>query len=125
MHSTFKLVAHSHSLCHLLQAHILPVTIPVRSIHHIDQLKPLAPGLALTRSKMPSDGSSLAAVISAQEPIVQDLLRQDIEHGVLIPLKTNLELRDDYATGNILITRVPTKSVANTIEYARPAHAAF
>ena len=74
---------------------------------------------------MPSDGSSLAAVISAQEPIVQDLLRQDIEHGVLIPLKTNLELRDDYATGNILITRVPTKSVANTIEYARPARAAF
>lgn len=125
MHSTFKLVAHSHSLYHLLQAHILPVTIPVRSIYHIDQLKPLAPGLALTRSKMPSDGSSLAAVISAQEPIVQDLLRQDIEHGVLIPLKTNLELRDDYATGNILITRVPTKLVANTIEYARPAHAAF
>ena len=50
----------------------------------------------------------------------RDLLTCDVEHGVLIPLKTNLELRDDYATGNILITRVPTKSVANTIEYAHP-----
>ncbi|KAK4216248.1 cytidine deaminase-like protein [Rhypophila decipiens] len=62
---------------------------------------------------------SIGAALSAQDPLVRDLLRQEVEHGVLIPLKTNLELRDDYATGNILITRVPTKAVATTIDLLR------
>lgn len=73
-------------------------------------------GLGLAQDKMPSDDSSIAAALSAQDPLVRSLLRSDVEHGVLQPLKTNLELRDDFATGNILITRVPTKAVATTIE---------
>ena len=78
-----------------------------------------APGPA----KMPDDdGSSIAAVFAAQDPIVQDLVRGDIEHGVLIPLKTTLELRDDHVTGRVLITRAPVKAANPAIRYARLPH---
>ncbi len=53
---------------------------------------------------------SIRKSLAAQDPIVRELLQDEIEHGVLIPLKTTLELRDDYQTGHLLITRTPTKA---------------
>ncbi|EAQ83961.1 hypothetical protein CHGG_10365 [Chaetomium globosum CBS 148.51] len=53
---------------------------------------------------------SIKRSLAAQDPIVRELLQEDVEHGVLIPLKTTLELRDDYQTGHVLITRTPTKA---------------
>jgi len=59
---------------------------------------------------MDEGGRSIKALLAAQEPVVKELIEDDIEHGVLVPLKTTLELRDDYQTGRVLITRVPTKA---------------
>ncbi|KAL1840766.1 hypothetical protein VTJ49DRAFT_158 [Mycothermus thermophilus] len=59
---------------------------------------------------MDEDDRSIKKSLAAQDPIVQELVQDDIEHGVLIPLKTTLELRDEYQTGHVLITRVPTKA---------------
>lgn len=53
---------------------------------------------------------SIETALAAQDPIVRELLEDEVEHGVLIPLKTTLELRDDYQTGHVLITRAPTKA---------------
>ncbi|KAK3900230.1 cytidine deaminase-like protein [Staphylotrichum tortipilum] len=53
---------------------------------------------------------SIETALAAQDPIVRELLEGEVEHGVLIPLKTTLELRDDYQTGHVLITRAPTKA---------------
>ncbi|AEO61899.1 cytidine deaminase-like protein [Thermothelomyces thermophilus ATCC 42464] len=59
---------------------------------------------------MGEDDRSIKRSLAAQDPIVRELVQEDIEHGVLIPLKTTLELRDDYQTGHVLITRTPTKA---------------
>jgi len=53
---------------------------------------------------------SIETALAAQDSIVRELLEDEVEHGVLIPLKTTLELRDDYQTGHVLITRAPTKA---------------
>jgi hypothetical protein len=66
---------------------------------------------------MPEDDSSISKVLSAQDPIVRDILHEELEHGVLIPLKTTLELRDDHVTGRVLITRCPVKSANPAIRY--------
>jgi tRNA-specific adenosine deaminase 3 len=67
--------------------------------------------------KMAEGGKSIKKALAAQEPIVQELVQEDIEHGVLIPLKTTLELRDEYQTGHVLITRAPTKAANPIIMY--------
>jgi tRNA-specific adenosine deaminase 3 len=69
---------------------------------------------------MDDDGESIASALAAQDSIVRDLVREDVEHGVLIPLKTTLELRDDYSTGRVLITRTPLKSANPAITSVRP-----
>ncbi|KAK3946160.1 cytidine deaminase-like protein [Diplogelasinospora grovesii] len=68
---------------------------------------------------MPEDDSSISKVLSAQDPIVRDILHEELEHGVLIPLKTTLELRDDHVTGRVLITRCPVKSANPAISLLR------
>jgi hypothetical protein len=50
-----------------------------------------------------------AEFVVDQDPIAQTLLPEALEHGVLIPLKTTLELRDDHTCTTILITRAPVK----------------
>lgn len=55
------------------------------------------------------DENSITAVIAAQDAVVRDMIRYQVEHGVLIPLKTAQELREDYATEKIYITRAPVK----------------
>jgi hypothetical protein len=64
------------------------------------------------------DASSITTTLAAQPPIVQEIVRNEVEHGVLIPLKTTLELRDDYVTGRVLITRAPVKAANPAIRYA-------
>jgi hypothetical protein len=66
---------------------------------------------------MDEDDRSIKKALAAQDPIVRELIKDEVEHGVLIPLKTTLELRDDYQTGRVLITRAPTKSANPAILY--------
>jgi tRNA-specific adenosine deaminase 3 len=66
---------------------------------------------------MDADTRSISTSLAAQDPIVRELLQDEVEHGVLIPLKTTLELRDDYQTGLVLVTRAPTKSANSAIVY--------
>jgi len=68
---------------------------------------------------MTEDDSSIMTVLAAQDQIVRGLVRSEVEHGVLIPLKTTLELRDDHVTGRVLITRCPVKSANATITYVK------
>lgn len=53
-------------------------------------------------------------IIAAQQQVVKDILPVGVTQGVLIPLKTTLELRDDHRCVNVVITRVPVKS-ANAV----------
>lgn len=64
--------------------------------------------------------SPIETVLAAQDPIIQQLMQSDVEHGVLIPLKTTLELRDDHVTGRVLITRAPVKAANPAIRYGHP-----
>jgi tRNA-specific adenosine deaminase 3 len=50
-----------------------------------------------------------------QDPIAQTLLPEALEDGILIPLKTTLELRDDHTCTTVLITRAPVKSANSLI----------
>ncbi|KAL8366085.1 hypothetical protein RB595_004727 [Gaeumannomyces hyphopodioides] len=66
----------------------------------------------------------IAAVIETKDRLVRDLLPDKVDHGVLIPLKTTLELRDAHSCGQALITRAPTKSasaVISTLQTLLPA----
>ncbi|KAK0635055.1 cytidine deaminase-like protein [Bombardia bombarda] len=70
---------------------------------------------------MLEDDSSIQAILAAQDPMVRELVHYEVEHGVLIPLKTTLELRDDHVTGKVLITRAPVKSANAAISLLREA----
>lgn len=59
----------------------------------------------------------IAAVVETKDQLVKDLLPDNVKHGVLIPLKTTLELRDTHSCGQALITRAPTKSASMVIGY--------
>lgn len=59
----------------------------------------------------------IAAIIETKDQLVKDLLPGNVKHGVLIPLKTTLELRDSHSCGQALITRAPTKSASMVIGY--------
>ncbi|KAK3321089.1 cytidine deaminase-like protein [Cercophora scortea] len=63
--------------------------------------------------------TSIETILSAQDDTIQSLVRDEVEHGVLIPLKTTLELRDDHVTGRVLITRAPVKSANPAISLLR------
>jgi len=52
------------------------------------------------------------------DEVAKALMPQDLEEGVLIPLKTTLELRDDHQCGRVLITRSPVKSASAVIRLA-------
>ncbi|KAF3766037.1 hypothetical protein M406DRAFT_346143 [Cryphonectria parasitica EP155] len=62
---------------------------------------------------------NLADTVAAQQQIVKDLLPAEIKDGVLVPLKTTLELRDDHACMNVIITRAPVKSANAVITLLR------
>lgn len=76
-----------------------------------------SPPPVVAADKMDEGDRSINTALAAQDPIVRELLQDEVEHGVLIPLKTTLELRDDYQTGRVLITRTPTKAANPVIVY--------
>ena len=49
-------------------------------------------------------------------PLTDDLISSSINKGVLIPLKTTQEVRQDHTIVQALITRAPTKSANNVLE---------
>lgn len=53
-------------------------------------------------------------IVAAQQQVVRDILPAELRHGVLVPLKTTLELRDDHSCINVIITRTTVKS-ANAV----------
>jgi hypothetical protein len=59
-------------------------------------------------------------VLAEQDSIVRDLVQNVPGHGVLIPLKTTLELGEDHVSGRVLITRAPTKCANPVITYEAP-----
>ncbi|KAK3988138.1 tRNA-specific adenosine deaminase subunit tad3 [Cladorrhinum sp. PSN332] len=68
---------------------------------------------------MDDEDTAIQKALAAQEPLVRELLYDEIQHGVLIPLKTTLEMRDDYQTGRLLITRTPLKTANPAITMLR------
>lgn len=61
--------------------------------------------------------AKLSEIIEGQEPVTKSLIPEHIEDGVLIPLKTTLELRDDHHCGQVLITRTPIRSTSAVIRF--------
>ena len=91
-----------------------PTRGPISSFREAD-----CPAPILEAGMMDEGDRSIQKSLAAQDPIVRELLQDEVEHGVLIPLKTTLELRDDYQTGHVLITRTPTKSANSAILYVQ------
>jgi hypothetical protein len=48
-------------------------------------------------------------------PLVDDIDHDQLERGVLIPLKTTQEVRQDHTIVQALITRAPTKSANDVL----------
>ncbi|CAK7223595.1 hypothetical protein SCUCBS95973_005232 [Sporothrix curviconia] len=63
--------------------------------------------------------AKLGEIIEGQEPVTKSLIPEHIEDGILIPLKTTLELRDDHQCGQVLITRTPIRSTSAVISLLR------
>lgn len=63
---------------------------------------------------MDDSAAAAAAALAAQNAVIQSLVPDHLETGVLIPLKTTLELRDDYVCSPAYVTRCPVKS-ANAV----------
>lgn len=59
---------------------------------------------------------NMEELIAAQQQVVQDMLPADVKHGVLVPLKTTLELRDDHNCVQVALTRVPVKTASSVIK---------
>ncbi|ROW16946.1 hypothetical protein VPNG_01137 [Cytospora leucostoma] len=58
-------------------------------------------------------------IIEAQQQVVKDILPAEVKPGVLVPLKTTLELRDDHRCVNVAVTRVPVKTANAVINLLR------
>ncbi|KAL1866595.1 hypothetical protein VTK73DRAFT_4651 [Phialemonium thermophilum] len=58
-------------------------------------------------------------VLALQDPIVKSLVCTELQHGVLIPLKTTLEMGENHAIIRVVITRAPIKSASAAISLLR------
>ncbi|OTA06651.1 nucleotide deaminase TAD3 [Trichoderma parareesei] len=56
---------------------------------------------------------------ASPNPLIDDLRAQDLPRGVLIPLKTTQEVRQDHTIVQAYITRAPTKSANDVITLLR------
>lgn len=69
----------------------------------------------MTSVELPAPApNNMEDTIAAQQQVVKDILPAQVKSGVLVPLKTTLELRDDHRCINVAITRVPVKT-ANAV----------
>jgi tRNA-specific adenosine deaminase 3 len=56
----------------------------------------------------------------APNPLVDDLSPKHLRRGVLIPLKTTQEVRQDHVIVQAWITRAPTKQTNDVITFVDP-----
>ncbi|CAI0651149.1 unnamed protein product [Colletotrichum noveboracense] len=87
--------------------------------------------LAVERSTLPevvSDNTELRSEekpehtgpdVIQPHPLVDELLPQQLGRGVLIPLKTTLEIRQDHTIVQALLTRAPAKSTNDVVNLLR------
>jgi len=52
------------------------------------------------------------------DEVTKSLVPEHVDEGVLIPLKTTLELLDDHCEAQALITRCPVKNASQVIRLA-------
>ncbi|KAI4862927.1 hypothetical protein F4820DRAFT_428730 [Hypoxylon rubiginosum] len=64
-------------------------------------------------------GDSMKEVVEKLDPVARRLIPPNIDLGTLVPLKTNLELRDNLSLGFAYITRAPNKVTNSVVEIAR------
>lgn len=55
--------------------------------------------------------------VISPNPLVDDLKEDHLKRGVLIPLKTTQEVRQDHTIVQAFITRAPTKSANDVIKF--------
>lgn len=67
-----------------------------------------------TTSEPPKDPKLRRRVLP--NPLIDDLNPESLKKGVLIPLKTTQEVRQDHTIVQALITRAPTKSANDVLE---------
>lgn len=84
--------------------------------------------LAVERSTLPeavSDNTELRSEekpehtgpdVIQPHPLIDELLPQQLGRGVLIPLKTTLEIRQDHTIVQALLTRAPAKSTNDVVK---------
>jgi hypothetical protein len=73
---------------------------------------PTAPGYSQAVDKSPPGPS-----VIVPNPLIENLDPEAIEAGVLIPLKTVLEVRADHTVLQAYVTRAPTKCASDVMEY--------
>lgn len=61
-------------------------------------------------------GDSMKEVVEKLDPVARRLIPPNIDLGTLVPLKTNLELRDNLSLGFAYITRAPNKVTNSVVE---------
>lgn len=71
-----------------------------------------------TPKSKPSHQEPIGPCIILPNPLVDDLSPKNLGRGVLIPLKTSQEVRQDHTIVQAYITRAPTKSANDVIKYA-------
>lgn len=59
-----------------------------------------------------------AQLVETMTGVTRSLIPRRLDNGVLIPLKTTLELGDDHACSQALITRAPVKCASAIIRLA-------
>ncbi len=67
---------------------------------------------------MGGDDVATALLLDIQDDLTKSLVPAYIENGVLIPLKTTLELHEGHSCGQALITRTPVKCASAVIRLA-------
>jgi len=77
-------------------------------------------GQANLAASRESVGKPEAPGLGLQNDLVQHLVPSHLKKGVLIPLKTTLEVRQDHTLVQAYITRAPTKSASQVVECVVP-----
>lgn len=52
---------------------------------------------------------SMNQVVETLDPVTKRILPEQLQNGILVPLKTTLELKDNLSLGQAYITRAPTR----------------
>lgn len=52
---------------------------------------------------------SMNQVVETLDPVTKRILPEQLQNGILVPLKTTLELKDNLSLGHAYITRAPTR----------------